>query len=272
MKPIEGKLYTIDSLVEDLRRIGLQRGMTVIVHSSLKSFGGWIPGGPAAVVLALEEVLGREGTLVMPTHSGDLSDPARWQNPPVPEAWWETIRRTMPAYEPGLTPTRAMGAIPECFRKQEGVLRSAHPQVSFAAWGAGAARITEGHELSYSLGEASPLARLYEADARVLLLGVGHGNNTSLHLAEYRASYPGKEEEELGAPIRKDGQRIWAAYSDFRIDSDDFETIGEAFGAETGLVTEGRVAESRTLFMPQRALVDYGVKWMEANRGRARLE
>ncbi|WP_426452386.1 aminoglycoside N(3)-acetyltransferase [Paenibacillus sp. S-38] len=268
MKPIEGNLYTIDSLVEDLQRIGLRRGMTVIVHSSLKSFGGWIPGGPVAVILALEEVLGREGTLVMPTHSSDLSEPSRWQNPPVPEAWWETIRRTMPAYDPSLTPTRAMGVIPECFRKQEGVLRSSHPLVSFAAWGAGAQRITEGHALAYSLGEDSPLARLYEADARVLLLGVGHGNNTSLHLAEYRASYPGKEEEEQGTPVWKDGAREWTTYPDIRLDSDDFEAIGEAFGAETGLVTRGRAAESPVLFMPQRALVDYAVKWMVANRGR----
>ncbi|MCZ8517994.1 MULTISPECIES: aminoglycoside N(3)-acetyltransferase [Paenibacillus] len=269
MKTLEGNMYTIDKLIEDFRGIGLHQGMTLLVHSSLKSFGGWIPGGPASVILALEEVLGGEGTLVMPAHSSDLSDPSHWQNPPVPEAWWEEIRRTMPAYDPSLTPTRGMGVIAECFRAQEGVLRSAHPQLSFAAWGTGAVRITEGHALAYSLGETSPLARLYEADARVLLLGVGHANNTSIHLAEYRAAYSGQTEMEQAAPVKIDGKRVWTAFRDVAIDSGDFEEIGEAFAAASGLVQEGSVAEARTLLMPQRALVDFAVKWMEANRGQA---
>ena len=151
---------TIHSLANDFAALGLREGMTVLVHSSLSSLG-WVNGGSQAVIMALEQVLTSSGTLVMPTHSGDLSDPAYWQNPPVPEAWWGVIRDTMPAFDPELTPTRSMGKIPETFRKQEGVLRSGHPQVSFAAWGAMAARVTGGHTLEYSLGEGSPLARLY---------------------------------------------------------------------------------------------------------------
>ena len=85
------------------------------------------------MILGLEEVIGDEGTLVMPAHSSDLSDPSIWKNPAVPESWWEMIKENMPDFEPDLTPTRQMGAIPECFRKQSGVLRSNHPQVSFAA-------------------------------------------------------------------------------------------------------------------------------------------
>lgn len=75
---------TQKSLAKDLRKIGVKTGMTLLVHSSPSSLG-WVCGGAAAIALALEEVLGDEGTLVMLTHSGDLSDPAMWKHPPVPE-------------------------------------------------------------------------------------------------------------------------------------------------------------------------------------------
>lgn len=86
-----------------------------------------------------------------------------------------------------------MGVIPDTFRKQRGVMRSSHPQVSFAAWGANAGDIVTGHDLDNGLGEHSPLARIYDRHGWVLLLGVGHERNTSLHLSEHRASYPGKK-------------------------------------------------------------------------------
>src|SRR6185503_14884857 len=110
---------TIPSLQADFTALGVTRGMTLLLHSSLSALG-WVCGGPVAVILALEELLGADGTLVMPTHSSGLSDPGLWQHPPVPDSWWQIIRETMPAYDPDLTPTRQMGAIPETFRKQPG--------------------------------------------------------------------------------------------------------------------------------------------------------
>jgi aminoglycoside 3-N-acetyltransferase len=258
---------TVDALRADFAKLGVKPGMALIVHSSLRSLG-WVNGGPAAVILALEHVLTPDGTLVMPTHTSDLSDPANWVNPPVPEVWWETIRDTMPAYEPDLTPTFNMGVIPETFRKQAGVLRSSHPQESFAAWGKHAALITADHALEDAFGEHSPLARLYDLGGWVLLLGVGHANNTSLHLAEARADIPHRIEH-TGAPMLINGARQWVEYDQINWDSDDFEALGADFAREPGYERVGKVGSAPARLMPQRALVEYGIAWLEQHRAKS---
>jgi aminoglycoside 3-N-acetyltransferase len=257
-----GKPATVDSIARDLSALGVREGMVLLVHSSLSSLG-WVCGGPVAVILALERVLGPDGTLVLPTFSGDLSDPAQWRNPPVPESWWQTIRDTMPPFDPDLTPTRMMGVIPETFRKQKGVIRSDHPELSFCARGPLADMITSNHQLSYGLGENSPLARVYELDGRVLLCGVGHLNNTSIHLAEYRARIPRQRELTLGAPIALEGKRAWTTYTNIEFREDLLEKIGEDFERETDAVIRGRVAQAEARLFPQRALVDFAVAWFE---------
>ena len=256
---------TVESLATELTALGVSPGSTLLVHSSLSSLG-WVCGGAVSVVLALEKALGPEGTLVMPTQSGDVSEPRDWHNPPVPEPWWETIRSTMPAFDVDMTPTRGVGVVPECFRKQRGTLRSDHPSASFAARGANAEDVVSNHRLEYSLGEQSPLARLYDLDAEVLMLGTGYGCLTSLHLAEYRADYPGKRSIMRGAPIMVDGERRWMEFEDIDWTDSDFAVIGREFSAGPGHVVRGKVGCADAQLMSHRALVDFAVGWMTSHR------
>jgi aminoglycoside 3-N-acetyltransferase len=251
---------TTTGLAAQLRALGLPPGATVVTHSALSRLG-WVAGGAHTVVLALLEALGPQGTLVMPTHSRQLTEPADWGNPPVPEPWWEIIRAETPAYDPRITPTGYMGAVVECFRSFPGVVRSAHPTVSFAALGPLAERITGGHGLDDGLGEGSPLARLYEADAWVLLLGVGHDNNTSLHLAEYRADAP-KRYLRQGSPVLADGERRWVTYRELADDTSLFEPLGADFAEITGGERVGPVGAGTGRLMRQRELVDFGTRWL----------
>ncbi|WP_432835142.1 aminoglycoside N(3)-acetyltransferase [Dactylosporangium sp. CA-092794] len=251
---------TVEGIARQVRELGLPAGATVITHSSLSRLG-WVAGGAQAVVLALLRAIGPDGTLVMPTHSRHLTEPADWGNPPVPQDWWEIIRAETPAYDPHTTPTGYMGAVVECFRSFPGVLRSDHPTVSFAARGPLAERITAGHELDDGLGEGSPLARLYEADAWVLLLGVGHGNNTSLHLAEYRAAAP-KQYLRQGSPVLVDGERRWVTYRELADDTSLFEPLAKDFAQITGGERTGPVGAGTARLMRQRELVDFAARWL----------
>jgi aminoglycoside 3-N-acetyltransferase len=262
---------TLSVLAAELRGLGVEEGMTLIVHSAMSTIG-WVPGGAQAIIEALQLAVGPSGTLVMPTHTGHLSDPARWQNPPAPESWWEAIRADMPTYDPDATPVYGMGTIPETFRRMKGVRRSLHPHMSFAAWGARGEDVLAGHgdnpdALGDALDDASPIGRVYDLDGDILLLGVGYDNNTTLHLAEYRASCGPKGTDTHEAPVMHLGERRWVRYTDIEFDTDDFAVLGADFEACTENVKTGKIGMSTARLMPSRALVDYAVTWMERHRG-----
>lgn len=256
---------TRESITADLRRLGVKKGMVLLVHSSMSRIG-WVNGGPVPVIQALMDVVTEQGTLVMPAHSSDLSDPKHWENPPIPQAWHETVRQTMPIYDPQTTPTRQMGRIAELFRSWPGVRRSAHPQNSFAAWGQYAVFVTENHTLENSLGENSPLARVYDLRGSILLIGVGYDRNTSFHLAEYRVPNPPKFRH--GVPWKEGDEKIWKEFDDVDWDDDQFASIGRDF-ERTSSVTMGKIGAAQCRLMYQPTAVDFAQQWITGKRSRA---
>jgi aminoglycoside N3'-acetyltransferase len=148
------------NLVHQLLTLGLQPGGVLLVHTAFSKVAP-IEGGPLGLIAALRAALGPDGTLVMPSMSDDDEHP----------------------FDVTETPCHGMGVVAETFRKLPGVLRSENPH-AFAAIGPRAEEITAPHPLDVPHGLDSPVGRVYEMDGQVLLLGVGHDADTTVHLAE----------------------------------------------------------------------------------------
>lgn len=118
------------------------------------------------------------------------------------------------------------------FRKWPGAKRSDHPARSVCAYGKYADYLTADHDFSDIFGESSPIGKLYELDGYVLLIGVGYDKNTSLHLADVRASYLSKHYIDESSAVQAPSSRQWITYKTLYVDGEDFTQIGDKFEAQ----------------------------------------
>lgn len=258
------KVITKQEIKNKLKSAGLTEKDTVIVHTSLSSIG-YVCGGAQAIIEALIETVGNDGTIVMPAQSWKNLDPETGVHWTADESDWQIIRDNWPAFDKNITPTNTMGAVAEMFRLWPGTKRSNHPARSVCAWGKYSDYIVCEHSLSNIFGEGSPIGKLYELNAKVLLIGVGYDKNTSLHLADVRAEYPSKRNCIEHSAVLENGKRVWKEYETLSVDGEDFTELGNAFEKNCPFTKE-TLGNAEIKLMNQRILVDFAVNWIQIHR------
>ena len=161
MDAVTKPLVSYGRVRQHLRELGVQPGSVLVVHTAFAHVGP-VEGGPRGLILALTDALGPDGTLVMPSMSDDDER----------------------VFDPAVTPCAGMGVVADTFWRLPGVLRADSPH-AFAAQGPAAAAIVAPQPIAIPHGPDSPVGRVYELDGWILLLGVGHDANTTVHLAEF---------------------------------------------------------------------------------------
>lgn len=258
--------HTLASLIQDLEALGVRDGQVLLVHSSMRALGR-THGGPATVISALCAVLGSRGTLVVPTMTPENSDTSSSHLAAIAGMSPSQVRdhlATKPAFDPAATPARSMGVIAEHVRTTPGAIRSEHPQASFAALGPLANELMMGHAPDCHFGEASPLARLYQHGAWILLLGVAYEACTAFHLAEYRY-HENPPERTYRCVVSLEGKPVWWEYWDVDLDDREMESFGEHYD-RIGAVTFGYVGDARCRLIPLTSVVDVATRWLQISR------
>lgn len=159
----------LKQLQEDLMRLGLQPGDTVMMHSSFKSLGP-IEEGPSGLFFAIQDLLGPEGTLILPAFSYDS---VGYENPVFDRAQTKSC----------------IGFLPEYFRTQvDGVIRSMHATHSCTLWGKRAEELAANHEKDLTpVGKNSPIYKISTIGGKILFLGAHPDHNTAMHGVEETA-------------------------------------------------------------------------------------
>ncbi|MFJ7279490.1 aminoglycoside N(3)-acetyltransferase [Kitasatospora sp. NPDC098663] len=252
---------TAGGLAAGFAQLGVRPGMVVHVEASLRALGP-VDGGAATVADALLHVLGPGGTLVAYTATPENSATSRIHQTAtagLTPAETAAYRARMPRFDPATTPcSPTMGALSEEIRTRPGALRSRHPQTSWTALGRHAHEITAHHPLTSHLGPESPLGRLYDLDARVLMLGVPMDRFTAFHLADQRMPDVPLREYRCVGP---DG---WLTFRAPELDDLHFADLGtQVLAAATGITTT-RLGTTDCRLVPVREAVDLAERILRA--------
>lgn len=262
-------MYERARLAADLRALGLASGDVLMVHASVRAVGE-VAGGPDEIHLAIKDVLGAEGTLMMYASCPRYVDEVgRGNLTPAEEA---EVLEKLPAFDAATARSaRDNGALVEMLRTYPGSRVNAHP-ARFVVWGRKADYLLSRQPWNYAFGRNSTLERFVELDGRILLLGCDHDTVTFLHYAEHIVDIPAKRIARFKVPLLVNDKRVWRDMEEFNTAGDGvhanwpdrfFAQIVDAHLSASGN-RGGMVGDAPSYLLHARALLDAALPAMRA--------
>lgn len=254
----------------DAERVGIRHGDIVMVHAAMSKVGRLL-NGPDALIGALRDVIGPEGTLAAYTDWDARYDELLDAEGRVRSEWREHI----PPFDAQASRAiRENGVLPEFLRTTPGAMRSASSGASVAAIGSRAAWLIADHSIDYGYGEHSPFAKLVQANGKVLMVGAPLDTMTLLHHAEHLARIPNKLVRRIEVPFADAGQVRWRFIEEFEtaepvvrgLADDYFARIVEGF-LETGRGSRGLIGHANSVLVDAAPIVAFAVDWLERRCG-----
>jgi aminopeptidase-like protein/aminoglycoside N3'-acetyltransferase len=186
--------YSLADMIDSFKRVGIETGDTVFVHVCLERLGqpqDYLTSAQTSEFLmnALQEVVGPNGTILVPTYTFSFCEqqPFDVQNTPTAGGDWSTSVDFL-----------------EYFRNLPGVIRSRDPIHSVAGLGPRASELLTRLPNS-CFGEDSVHARLRNLNGKICLIGVGLDESSFRHHVEEIAAIPGRYKKLFTGYIRDKG-------------------------------------------------------------------
>ncbi len=213
-------------IVAGLRNLGLKNGDAVLLHSSLISLGR-VEGGPDAVIDAFLEVLGADGTLLVPVFG-------------------------------------ALGILTETLKKREGAVISPCPVGTLAALGPKAAELCRDHWQAATVhGKDTPFTRLAELGGYICLLGVDQDRNTTLHSVEALLELPYLADS-TRTFVTPEGETVTKTWKYYPGPHRDFIGLDRYF-RESGVIRTERLGNAEVRLIKSQDLFDISLKIGRSN-------
>ena len=227
---IPNLIYKQD-IKKKLISMGIRKGMVVLLESR-GSCKDYLLGGEQTLIEAIMEVVGYEGTIIIPTFTPQLLDPSQ-DDKKISRSLWKDIRKYSSGFDLKLTMPLKENYLAHQFLRNEGVVRSYHPLYSFAAWGKYAKLICDKHPLHFGLNEDSPLGKLLEFQGKIILFNQNVDDSVTLLYNLYKnIQLPIRI---LRAPILVNQQTVWKNMLDVKYHTNHIEQLTSALqGQNTG--------------------------------------
>jgi aminoglycoside 3-N-acetyltransferase len=264
--PEPSTIHTRASLRRDLDALGVTPGDALMVHAAMRKAGRLL-FGPDALVAALRDAVGPDGTLLAYTDWDADYEDLLGEDGKVHAEWREHV----PPYDPSASrASRDNGVLPEFIRTTPGARRSGNPGASVAALGARADWFTADHPLDFGYGEGSPLAKLVAAAGKVLMVGAPLDTMTLLHHAEHLADLGGKRVIRCEAPFATANGVQWRTFEEFDtarpvidgLEEDFFGDIVSQYLA-SGRGRQGPVGSAASVLVDAADICTFAVAWLE---------